>query len=179
MGTSLRGLLLGALCALAVSTTAQAQEGRANQRTGLWGGIGLGYGVLGFLDCDGCDSEGGFSGNARIGGTLSPSLRIAAGTNGWYKDVEGVAVQAGLLSGQVLYYPGAKDFFLLGGAGFAILDCDGCDGENGAGFVIGAGYDIPINRSGSLALTPFLNWIVTTIEATPHFIQFGLGLTFN
>jgi len=106
-------------------------------------------------------------------------VRLAAGTNGWYKDVEGVAVQAGLLSGQVLHYPGAKDSFLLGGAGFAILNCDGWDGESGAGFVIGAGYDIPINRSGSLALTPFVNWILTTIEANPHFIQFGLGLTFN
>jgi hypothetical protein len=66
-----------------------------------------------------------------------------------------------------------------GNPGFALLDCDGCDGESGAGFVIGAGYDLPINRSGSLALTPFVNWIVTTIESNPYFLQFGLGLTFN
>lgn len=179
MRTSRRSLWLGALCLFAFAATAQAQEGRANQRAGLWGGFGLGYGLLGFLDCDGCDTEGGLSGNARIGGTLSPSLRIAAGTNAWYKEVDGFGVQLGLLTGQVLFYPGAKDFFLLGGAGLAVFDCDGCDAETGAGFVIGAGYDLPINRSGSLALTPFVNWAVTTIEANPYFLQFGLGLTFN
>jgi len=102
------------------------------------------------------------------------------GNNTWVKNVNSRTYYIGVLSGQVLYYPGAKDFFMLGGAGLAYDTCTGCTMQAGAGFVIGGGYDIPINKSGSLALTPYVNWIVTTIESSvPCVLQFGLGLTFN
>ncbi len=182
MRTLLRSASVAAVLLVAVSSFASAQESaRTNNRNGLFGGIGLGYGILGVLDCpySDCDTEGGFSGNARIGGTLSPSTRIAVGSNGWVKNRNGRSYIFSLYSGQVLYYPGANNVFLLGGAGLALATCDGCDAETGAGFVLGGGYDIPINKSGSLALTPYLNWIVTTMEANPYILQFGLGLTFN
>jgi hypothetical protein len=178
-----RTLPLVALLLLACSIPAFAQEeGRSNNRNGLWGGLGLGYGILGLLDCPSgfnCDTEGGLSGNARIGFTPSQSFRVALGSNSWVDTGEGSSSNIGLLSAQGLYYPGEKDFFLLGGAGLALATCTNCDTETGAGFVVGAGYDFPINSSGSLALTPYVNWVVTTLEYTPYVLQFGLGLTFN
>ncbi len=176
-------LPLVALLLVALASPSYAQEeSRGNVRNGLWGGLGLGYGILGVLDCPSgfsCDTEGGLSGNARIGFTPSPSFRVALGSNSWVDTGEGRSGTIGLYSAQGLFYPGAKDFFLLGGAGLALGTCDGCDTETGAGFVLGLGYDISINRSGSLALTPFVNWVVTTLELNPYVLQFGLGLTFN
>ena len=122
---------------------------------------------------------GGLSGNAHIGFTPSNSIRLAIGSNAWTKSEDGFNPDLGVYSAQVYFYPGEKDFFLLGGAGLALAGCSGCDTETGGGFLIGAGYDFPINSSGSLALTPYVNWIVTTLEYTPYLLQFGLGLTFN
>lgn len=176
-------LSLGALFLVAFSSPASAQEeSRGNNRNGLWGGLGLGYGILGVLDCPssfGCDTDGGLSGNARIGFTPSPSFRVALGSNSWVNTGDGNSSMLGVYSAQGLFYPGAKDLFLLGGAGLALATCDGCDTETGGGFVLGLGYDIPINRSGSLALTPYANWVVTTLDFNPYVLQFGLGLTFN
>ena len=181
MRALMRSVLIVSVCLSAVTTSAAAQDGKANNRNGLWGGIGFGYGMLGILDCPGggCDTEGGLSGNARIGFTPSPSFRVAIGTNGWYKDVEGTGFSTGLISAQGLYYPGANDFFILGGIGLATANCSGCDLKTGAGAVLGVGYDFPLNKSGSLALTPYANWVVSTLEANPYILQFGLGLTFN
>jgi hypothetical protein len=181
MRALIRSLSIACVCLFAVTTSATAQDGKANNRNGLWGGIGLGYGMLGVLSCPGssCDTEGGLSGNARIGFTPSPSFRVAIGTNGWYKDKGGIAFSSGLISAQGLYYPGANDFFILGGLGLATTSCSGCDVDTGAGAVIGVGYDIPLNNSGSLALTPYANWVVSTIEYNPYILQLGLGLTFN
>ncbi len=181
MRTLIRTASLAAVCLFALAPSASAQDGKANDRAGLWGGVGFGYGMLGVLDCpfSDCETEGGFSGTAQIGLTISRSFRVAAGVNGWGKNIEGRSFTSNLFSVQGLYFPGANDFFLLGGAGLATLGCDGCDTETGAGLVIGAGYDFPINKSGSLALTPFVNWVVTTMESNPHFLQAGLGLTFN
>lgn len=182
MRSLLKSASLAAVLLVTVTAVATAQETTSgNNRTGLFGGIGLGYGILGVLDCPfgDCDTEGALSGSSRIGGTVSRSLRVAVGSNTWVKSVNSTNFYIGVLSGQVLYYPGAKDFFVLGGAGLAYDTCSGCDFDAGAGFVIGGGYDLSINKSGSLALTPYLNWIVMTMDSTPYVLQFGLGLTFN
>lgn len=162
------------------------QEARGNNRVGLWGGFGFAAGLLGCLESGCSHDEWGLSGNGKLGGTLSPSLRLAGGTNGYFKQIEGVDFTIGVLSFQVLWYPSASDLFVLGGVGFAyaeasttIFDVNISDSETGAGFVFGLGYDLSINKSGSLALTPFANWTITTIDPTFDFLQFGLGLTFN
>lgn len=174
-----RAVPLALACLLTLTVFADAQTASRNERVGLWGALGVGGGALDAFDCDGCDSEFGFSGASHIGGTLNPSVRLAVGTNNWYKSIEGTGFWASVISGKVFFYPGAKDFFVTGGIGLEVLTCDGCDTRTGVGFVAGAGYDFPINRTGSLALTPFANWVVMTSENTPYFIQFGLGLTFN
>jgi hypothetical protein len=143
----------------------------------------LGYGCLE----SGCShDEWGFSGRGQLGGTLSPSIRLAGGTNGFYKEIDEVDFTVATLTFQVQWYPNEGDFFLLGGAGLAWAEASASfegltvsDSETGAGFVAGLGYDLSINKSGSLALTPFFNWVVTTIDPTLDFLQFGLALTFN
>jgi hypothetical protein len=153
-----------------------------NKRAGLWGGVGLGAGLLGCLEA-GCSHEDwGLSGNARIGGTVSPSVRLGVGTNGYYKEEDGVTLQGGTVMFQTILYPNEGDFFLVLGAGFAAFEAEVfgfSDTETGAGFLGGIGLDLSLNRSGSLALTPFANWVVTTVGRTIDFFQFGLGLTFN
>lgn len=188
-----RVLLATLLCLSLSSAQLMGQESRENNRVGFWGGFGLGAGVLGCLESGCSHDEWGFSGNGRLGGTLSPSLRLAGGTNGYFKQLD-VTDQVnadadftlGVVSAQALWYPSAGDFFLLGGIGFAWAETSissgsisVSDSETGAGFVLGFGYDLVLNRSGSLALTPFANWVITTIDPTLDFIQFGLGLTFN
>jgi hypothetical protein len=177
--------VVSAVLVLFISTSLlTAQESQGNNRVGLWGGFGLGGGVLGCLE-DGCDgSEWGYSGNAKLGGTLSPSVRIGGGTNGWYKNEDGVTLTGGLLSAQILWNPNEGDLFLVGGVGYATFRASVgslSETENGGGLVFGLGYDISIKQSGSLALTPYVNWIVTSAveNASFHFVQFGLGLTFN
>ena len=176
MRTMERGLVLGILGVFVLAVTAAAQEDRGNDRTGMWGTIGVGYGLL---DCSGCESEGGFAGVGRIGGTLSQEVRVGYGLNGWYKSIEGTGAWIGLASGQVSWYPGGRDLFVMGGLGIAWADCEGCDAELGAGAVIGVGYDLPLGGSGSLALTPFAQWVFTSLEDSPNILQFGMGITFN
>jgi hypothetical protein len=84
----------------------------------------------------------------------------------------------GLLSAQAQFYPGAKDFFLLAGAGLA-NHAVGVGTWSGFGWIVGLGYDLTLNRSGSLALSPYFNWWSSTIESNPYVLDFGLALTFN
>lgn len=155
-----------------------------NNRAGLWGGFGLGAGNLGCLE-SGCDFDGrdwGFSGNARLGGTPSEYVRLAGGTNGYWRSEDNLTFSGGTVTFQALLFPSAKDFFVIVGAGWAWFRAEefGFSAtEHGAGFLIGFGYDAPISKSGNLALTPFLNWVPTTVDPTIDFFQFGIGLTFN
>ena len=151
-----------------------------NKRVGLWGGFGFGAGNLGCLE--GCNRIWGISGNARLGGTPSPYVRLAGGTNGYYKEENGASLTASVVTFQVLWFPSAKDLFLIFGVGGAAAQVSAfglSETEGGAGFLFGVGYDAPVNRSGSLAITPFVNWVTTTLEGKIDFFQFGVGLTFN
>lgn len=186
MSTRFRSALAAILLFSLSATLLPAQEVEGNNRVGLWGGFGFGAGLLGCLESDCSHDEWSFSGRGQLGGTLSPSLRLAGGTNGYYKEVDGVDFTVGAVTFQVQWYPSEGDFFVLGGAGLAWAEASASfegftvsETETGAAFVAGLGYDLSINKSGSLALTPFFNWVVTTIDPTIDFLQFGLGLTFN
>ena len=186
MSTRSRSALAAPLLYLLSATLLPAQEVEGNNRVGLWGGFGLGAGLLGCLESGCSHDEWGFSGRGQLGGTLSPSIRLAGGTNGFYKEIEEVVFTVGALTFQVQWYPNEGDFFLVGGAGLSCVEASASfegftvsDSETGAAFVAGLGYDLSINKSGSLALTPFFNWVVTTVDPTFDFLQFGLGLTFN
>jgi len=150
-----------------------APESRGNVRTGMFGALGFG---AGFADCLGTECDVGGSGNARIGGTMSDRLRLAVGTNGHVSD----DYEFGAFTFQVLINPGGNDFYLLVGAGAGT----GSGWSTvGLGLIGGLGYDFSINRSGSLALNTFLNFVYSTDDGdccnNAEFFQAGLGLTFN
>lgn len=159
----------------------RSQRG-GNNRVGLWGGFGFGVGNVGCLESACSNRLWGLSGNARLGGTPSPSVRLAGGTNGFVRWKDGDTFSGGAVTFQVLVFPGAGDFFLIFGGGFAyFVETTGSFSvtETGAGFLIGLGYDASVSKSGNLAITPFINWVPTTVSATIDFVQVGLGLTIN
>jgi len=168
------------------SPQAEPQEARQrttrNNRKGLWGGFGFAAGNLGCLESGCSDRIWGLSGNGRLGGTLSEYVRLAGGTNGFWREEDGVTLSGGAVTFQVLWFPSAKDVFLIFGAGWASFQAEAfgfSESRSGAGFLFGVGYDAPVSKSGNLAITPFLNWVPTTVGATIDFFQFGIGLTFN
>lgn len=153
----------------------------AQDRQGLFVGVGLGWGSLD-VTCDGCavDRESGFSGNFRIGGALSDKLLIGAESEGWYKSVDGASISFGTLTASAYFYPSSKGLYLRGGIGLAVLSAsDGgfSDSDTGLGFSLGAGYDIPVARK--TALTPYANWMFGNFEGGGvNALQVGLAVSF-
>ena len=168
-GTSTRVKLLASALALAAlctsATTARAQDNEAPRvHQGFWIGGGLGYGSVS-SSCDGCgssDSEGGFSGLLRLGGTLSEQVLLGVESDGWYKDINGTTNSVGNLSAAVYVYPSkTMGMFLKGGAGVAGYQAkngsDKLDGY-GVGLIGGLGYDIPIGSHTAFTPMATLTW---------------------
>jgi hypothetical protein len=153
----------------------------AQERQGLFIGVGLGWGSLD-ITCEGCevDRESGFSGNFRIGGAVSDKLLIGAESEGWYKSIEGTSISFGTLTASAYFYPSSKGIYLRGGIGLAVLSAsDGgfSDSDTGLGFSVGAGYDIPVARQ--TALTPYANWMFGNFDGGgANVIQLGLAVSF-
>jgi hypothetical protein len=195
--------LTSLLLALTVSLPANAQEPPAHR--GFWIGFGLGGGtnLTTALD-DG--SPAGFSGNFRLGGTLSPRWLLGAESAGWIRDVDlDVWAYRGNFSAIVLFYPSAAGgLFLKAGAGMAMINqtssetirIDGVDvtasvsaTEMGFGGTFGVGYDLKIGRN--LYLVPEITWLLQgfegrttntplgTIPSTNSLLLFTLGLTWH
>lgn len=164
MKKSLKAVVLLTALAIVAAPALQAQaRGGYLARKGFWGGLGLGYGSMG-ISCSFCgtDREGGLSGNLRLGGTLSPRLRLGVETNGFTKTVNGIDVMVGQLGVVGNYYPSATgNLYVRASVGLSriVLD-DGVDEITamGPGFGLGAGYDFFIGRS--LSLSPYFNYLV-------------------
>jgi len=158
-------LVLAALCTSATTAKAQDQANDAPRvHQGFWIGGGLGYGSVS-SSCDGCgssDSEGGFSGLLRLGGTLSEQFLIGVESDGWYKSINGTNNSVGNLSAALYYYPSkSTGIFLKGGAGVAGYQAkngsDKLDGY-GVGLIGGLGYDIPIGSHSAFTPMATLTW---------------------
>ena len=153
----------------------------AQEKQGLFVGIGLGWGSLD-ITCEGCemDRESGFSGNFRIGGAVSDQVLIGAESEGWYKSIEGASISFGTLTASAYFYPASKGLYLRGGIGLAVLSAsDGgfSDSDTGLGFSFGAGYDIPV--ASKTALTPYANWMFGSFDGGGvNAIQLGLAVSF-
>jgi hypothetical protein len=160
------------------ATPLLAQE-NGSYRGGAWGGLGFGYAVLGCFDCGTSDTEGGWGGVGRIGGTLSPVVRLAAGTNTWPKSEGGTTFTASSFEFQAHWFPNAGDVFLYGGAGLGALGTDYDFDETGASFTAGAGYSINLGERKKVALVPEISWTVVTVEGTGHFFQASFGFFWN
>jgi hypothetical protein len=137
------------------------------------------------MGCQDCYwREGGFSGNASLGGTLSSKVLLGAMSAGWTKEESGVTLTVGSLAAVVRFYPSATGgFYLLGGLGIGTISADisgfGSDSETGASAILGLGYDIRVGKS--VSLTPFWNGVgvSTSNDSDANFGQIGLGITIH
>jgi len=166
------GLLFGA-------TSLVAQEGPVNkhERKGFWIGFGLGYGWLHIEGADG--SEGGFSGNFSLGGTISQHVLLGFQSNGWYKSESGIGIGFGTSTAAIHYYPSKTGgLFLTGGLGLGYFSVESFDTEVGFGMVIGGGWDLRVGRN--ISISPFFNIFGSNINSvTVTTIQTGAGIMFH
>lgn len=158
-------------CLLTLVSVGWPSLAAAQERSGLWGGIGGGYGSAGVSaeDVDDGDREGSGVVYFTGGWTLNERLLAGAEFNLWSKTA---AVEPGIdaafniynVSGTLTFYPRASSgFFVKGGAGMSFLDADfdaggtdiSVDLGTGFGLIAGAGYDIRLGRS--VSLTPAVN----------------------
>ena len=153
-------LVLALACLLASSAEAQ----RPQTRQGFWISGGVGYGSLD-VSCDDCESDrqSGVTALLAMGGTPSQNLLIGGEIEGWTKEVDGVDIVFGHVSGVAYWYPQATGgFFAKGGIGIGTLSADagplGDESDSGLALHAGAGYDIRLGRNFSLTPTAGIFW---------------------
>ena len=151
-------------CAAALSCTAslgaQGTPG-AGQRAGFWYSVGIGEGWA-RVSCNICraDHQPGLSAHLRLGGGLRRGLLIAGEVAAWRRNINGVSQSLAGVGAAAYWYPGRRPgpFYLKGGIGYLTHHAD--DGTNaitstGLGPQLGAGYELPVNRS--MMLAPYFN----------------------
>jgi hypothetical protein len=166
------------LAVVALLVTVSSASAQGEHRSGLWGGLGFGWSSLRCFDC-GSESISGWGGVGRIGGTLSPEVRIGAGTNTWNKSEGGTSVQVSSLEFQAHWFPGAADWFLYGGAGLGGAAVDYDYDTMYAAFSAGGGYSINLGQSKKVALVPEVSMSFLTTPGKTYFLQASLGFFWN
>jgi len=171
-------IVVALLCLAVGSASAQ----RPQAREGFWISGGLGYGSFD-LGCDGCESdrESGVTALLAMGGTAGRSVLIGAELEGWRKEIDGVDLGFGHLSGVVYWYPRpSAGFFVKGGLGVARLTADagpfGDDRETGLGLHGGVGYDVRVGRTLSLTPAAGVFWSSLNTE-NANVLHIGLSVT--
>lgn len=166
-------------------------------RSGFWIGFGLGYGPLD-PSCNGCvplNSENSFTGHLRLGGTLQPRVLLGGDIVTWARSANGVDDVGGNMTAAAYFYPMVRSgLFVKGGVGIAFFSTSpnnsgsGADGA-GAGFTIGAGYDVRVGRN--ISLTPVGNLVYGSVGDLQRnggtivrgwkqtILEFGLDVTFH
>jgi hypothetical protein len=106
----------------------------------------------------------------RIGGRFSERFGVGLGLN-FLAGTESDG--SSLFSLQALYYPFDRKLFALLGAG---LSAGG--GETGAGLVLELGYDLPLNASGTIAITPHAGLVLMTLDyPAGDYLYAGVGIS--
>ncbi|MDX1394908.1 MAG: outer membrane beta-barrel protein [Gemmatimonadota bacterium] len=174
------GLFVLSALATAAPVDGQRGPGRESARSGVWGGLGVGYGSLSCEDCD--DRTSGFSGMGIIGGTLSDVVRLGGGGSSFFREEDESTLTIGTGMAIVQVFPGRGDIYLQGGAGFASAEVEVGSvtyEDEGAAFQVGVGYSANLGERGKVAIVPFANWTFTSIDFEPEFFQIGVGFFWN
>jgi hypothetical protein len=203
---TLRALRVAAVFALsrfALRTQAQstapgdpsASAALGRTRHGFFASLGFGYGSA-QINCDQCTSDRGsnVSGILRIGGTLSPHVRLGLESTGWYNTSDFVDSKIELLSAVLYYYPSiSNNLWIKGGGGYAhtrVSDNFNELSQDGAGITFGVGYDLPFGRS-NFVLVPYAAYVKqvsgkidfngnhTDVSSNANIFQLGVGLGFR
>lgn len=198
MRTALRLPILAlALTALAVSPLLAQhrrpgiREAGPDGRSGFWGVLTLGAGVeqvnfrndgLGYSDPL---TRGVFA--IRLGGTVSPHVRLGGEVGAWVNEDRGITETVGgaMLIGQ--FYPSESGgFFLKAGAGLgrsALADDFGTLDED-SGFVgaLGLGWDIRLGRR--VYLVPTIDFAAYSLDGNggdynERITSFGIGIAYQ
>ena len=155
---------LAVLALLGMVVVAPAAAQRPQLRQGFWISGGPSYGSLD-LACTGCetDRESGLTLLLALGGTLRPNLLLGGEIEGWGKEIQGVDLTVGHVSGVLYWYPRTTSgFFLKGGVGIAGYSADagplGEEDDSGLGLHGGVGYDVRVGRNVSLTPTAGVFW---------------------
>lgn len=158
-------LALGTLFTLTL-LAAFPRESLAQDRQGVWFGLGAGYGSAD-VSCGSCeDSEREHSGSAYLRGgyTLTPRVLLGGEFSLWNKTFEEFTANIYSASATVTFYPAlTSGFFVKGGVGASLLDMDikagpstiSVDLGRGLGLTGGAGYDFRVGRN--ISITPGVN----------------------
>lgn len=175
----MRSRIVGTALALALSVAAvhgaEAQRRRglidvtpSSERRGFWLNLGLGAGTESSRLEPATEYTDGLTKpafNLRLGGTVSPHLRLGGEITGWADSRYDAEVEGNVRSylggifmiGQV--YPiRSSGLFIKTGVGLTRSgeDIDGTDlSEDGFGWTVGAGYEVRLSRS--LFLTPTID----------------------
>lgn len=150
------GLLLFCFCSLSSA-----------QQRAWWASFELGDGQLQLTSDQlqgsrNASFELGFSGGHRLG----QHARLGLLVNGWLLQAfnlndPSVGESVTNIAGVVDVFPTPKiGLFLRGGAGAAIYTNNHPDGSGGSGFawVVGGGYEIPLNKSKTIAVAPIVDY---------------------
>ena len=180
-----RGILPALLLAFLAVSSASGQES-APRRQGFWFLLGAGYGSAS-INCDQCsgDYESGLAGTLALGGTLNQQLLVGVESDWWTKDVNGVWQSVGVVTGVGYLFPWRdRGLFIKAGVGVAGFHSTGF-GPNqdqfGFGVIGGLGYEIPVNRSFSVAPLASYHWGTLSDEGqftglSQSLIQVGVGV---
>ena len=175
--TRIFGFLAVVLSISPAILSAQTKPTQQSRNDGFWIGVGLGYGSLGCGECDGTRA-GALASSIRLGGTVSPKVRVGVSSDSWIDSGDGLLTMNNL-SAVVTFFPKATGgFHLTGGLGLSTVTEGGFDGsaEVGAGGIIGIGYDAAVG--GRFSLTPYMNLLVGKYqEGTLNMLQFGIAAT--
>ena len=165
---ALRAALLG--CAMLITTApleAQGFGSAAAARQGFWygGGLGQGYTDLWCGICAGERENGGISGYARAGGTLTRSFLVGAELNFWRRSTGEVSEHAEVLTATGYWYPKPQHgWFVKFGLGMSNYRANEGDDHLASRIfaaVAGTGYEMRVNPV--ISIVPFL-----TLTATPN-----------
>ena len=147
---------LVALLVLGVPVGAAAQHPQT--RAGFWISGGIGVGSLD-LACNGCETDRETAPTALLamGGTLGPGLLLGGEIEGWAKEISGVDITVGHVSGVLYWYPRpSSGLFLKGGLGIGGYSADagplGDESDSGIALHGGLGYDVRVGKN--LSITP-------------------------
>lgn len=202
-----------ALLAVAGATTSLSAQGRRGDRdrdrerdrglvevepTGLRSGFyiggGLGAGAEQYKYADETDYTKSYtkpSISVRLGGTPNQNIRLGGEVFGWSGEVQDGTEYMGLLLLTGQFYPSAKSgFFLKAGGGFGTSGTSysdyvttANDYRSGFAWSAGAGFDIALSRSISLAPTvDFYQGTFTKrgeIDYTERVLNVGVQVTFQ
>lgn len=188
------------VCSVILATVPAAGEAqRRDVRSGLWLGLGAGYGST-KATCSICgDGQTGLAGQARAGGTLSRSVLVGVEASAWRQRTAPQERRLFMVAAVATYYP-ARRLGLHGKAGlgqyfYAEEDATTELTTQGLAIQFGAGFDVPVTRGFSI--TPFVSLIESGFgnptredkasgfrtpllsDMTVRFLQVGLAATLH